>query len=41
MEETKEVKKFIGTVRVDNELKRHEFKIDGDPGGTSLGALWN
>ena len=31
MEETKELKKFIGTVRVDNELERYEFKTDGDP----------
>ena len=27
----KELKKFIGTVRVDNELERYEFKTDGDP----------
>lgn len=31
MKETKELKKFIGTVRVDNELERYEFKTDGDP----------
>lgn len=31
MGETKDVKKFIGTVRVDNELERYEFKTDGDP----------
>ena len=31
MKEIKDVKKFIGTVRVDNELERYEFKTDGDP----------
>lgn len=31
MKETKELKKFIGTVRVNNELERYEFKTDGNP----------
>lgn len=31
MKETKKSKKFIGTVRVDNELERYEFKTDGNP----------
>lgn len=31
MGETKDVKKFIGTVRIDNKLEHYEFKTDGDP----------
>ena len=31
MEEIKETKKYIGTVRVDNKLERYEFKTDGNP----------
>ena len=31
MGETKEIKKYIGTVRIDNKLEHYEFKTDGDP----------
>lgn len=31
MGEAKEIKKYIGTVRIDNKLEHYEFKTDGDP----------
>ena len=31
MGETKEIKKYTGTVRIDNKLEHYEFKTDGDP----------